>query len=86
MTVEASKMAARKITAVRVRLAKPAAGGATQEIGEVEFHRIPVKSKDDYRCILQEVLDLEKAKALSEDVCVHQAECQGEVAGFIWRR
>ena len=79
-------MAARKITAVRVRLAKPVAGGATQEIGEVEFHRIPVKSKDDYRCILREILDLEKAKALSEHVCDHQTDSQGEAAGFIWRR
>jgi hypothetical protein len=50
-------MAEREITMARVMLSKRAVGGVADDVGEVLFSRIPVKSEDDYRCILEGILD-----------------------------
>jgi len=50
-------MAERQITMARVMLSKRAVGGVADDVGEVLFSRIPVKSEDDYRCILEGILD-----------------------------
>ena len=79
-------MATRKITMARVRLSKQAAGGVTEEVGEVLFSRIPVRSENDYCCILKDILDLQQAKELSEDILRDPSKACGKVAGYIWQR
>ena len=79
-------MAAREITAARVRLSKPAEGGEAEEVGEVLFSRIPVNSDRDYHCILKDVLDLEQAQELSEDIRQHPSKPHGKAAGYFWQR
>jgi len=79
-------MAERKITAARVTLARRALGGVAEDVGEILFSRIPVKSESDYRYILKGIMDLQQAKELAEDLRRHQGEPQGEAAGYIWRR
>ena len=76
----------RKITAARIRLAKRAPGGVLEEVGEVLFSRIPVRSESDYRCLLKGLLDLQQAKELAKDMQQHQNKPEGEAAGYIWRR
>jgi len=79
-------MAARKITMARVRLSKQAASGVAEEVGEVLFSRIPARSENDYGCILKDILHLQQATELSEDISRHQSKPHGKVAGYIWQR
>ena len=79
-------MATRKITAAQIKLFKQQGGGGVEEMGEVLFSRVPVRSQDDYRCILADILDLQQAKELSEDIQQHQRDSQGVAAGYLWRR
>ena len=79
-------MAARQICMARVTLSKQAADGRAEEVGEVLFSRIPVRSEGDYSCILNEILNLQQAKELSEDIRRRQTEPHGEAAGYIWQR
>jgi hypothetical protein len=79
-------MAPREITAARVRLSKHADGGEAEEVGEVMFFRIPVKSENDYTCILSEILDLQQARELSEDIRRHHSKPCGKAAGYVWQR
>lgn len=79
-------MATRKITIARVRLCTQATGGEAEEVGEVLFSRIPVRSEKDYCGLLKDILDLQQAKELSEDILRHQSKSQGKAAGYIWQR
>ena len=79
-------MAMRQITMARVRLSKQSTGGVAEELGEVLFSRIPVRSEKDYSGLLKDILDLQQAKALSEDIVRHPSEPSGEVAGYTWQR
>ena len=79
-------MAPREITAARVRLSKQAEAGETEDVGEILFFRIPVKSENDYTCILKEILDLQQARELSEDIRRHHSKPSGKAAGYIWQR
>ncbi len=67
-------MATRKICMARVRLSKQAADGEAEEVGEVLFSRIPVRTEGDYSCILKDILNLQEAKELSEDIRRHQSK------------
>ena len=44
------------------------------------------RSENDYSCILKDILDLQQAKELSEDIRRHQSKPHGKVAGYIWQR
>jgi hypothetical protein len=79
-------MAARRITAAQVKLFKQQPDGVVQDEGEVLFSRIPVRSQNDYRCILENLLDLQQAKALAEDLQEHSGDSHGMAAGYLWRR
>ena len=79
-------MAARAIGMARVRLSKPRPDGAAEEVGEVFFARIPVRSEDDYACLLNDILDLQQAKELSADLQRQASKPHGEAAGYTWRR
>jgi hypothetical protein len=79
-------MATRKITMARVSLSKQATGGVAEEVGEVLFSRIPVRSEKDYCGILKDILDLQQAKELSEDILRDPSKPRGKAAGYIWRR
>ena len=79
-------MAARKITMARVRLAKESTAGVAEEVGEVLFSRIPVRSEKDYSGLLMDILDLQQAKELSEDILRHPSKPRGKAAGYIWQR
>ena len=79
-------MAARKITMARVRLSKQSTGGVAEEVGEVLFSRIPVRSEKDYSVLLRGILDLQQAKELSEDLLRHPSKPSGKAAGYIWQR
>ena len=79
-------MAARRITMARVRLSKQAPDGPAEEVGEVLFSRVPVRSDKDYCGVLRDILDLQQAKELSEDILRNPGESSGEVGGYIWQR
>ena len=79
-------MAARKITAAQIRLFKQQTDGVVEDMGEVPFSRVPVRSQSDYRCILENILDLQQAKDVSEDIQEHQNDSHGVAAGYLWRR
>ena len=79
-------MAMRQITMARVRLSKQSTGGVAEELGEVLFSRIPVSSEKDYSGLLKDILDLQQAKELSEDLLRHPSEPRGKAAGYIWQR
>lgn len=79
-------MATRKITAAQIKLFKPQTGGGVEDVGEVFFSRIPVRSQDDYRGILKNILDLQQAKEVSEDIQQHQSDSHGMAAGYMWQR
>jgi hypothetical protein len=86
LSVGPETMAARRITAAGIKLFHQQAGGDVEEVGEVLFSRIPVRSPADYRCILAEVLDLRQAQELSQDIQRHARDPQGTAAGYVWRR
>jgi hypothetical protein len=79
-------MAARQICMARVTLSKQAADGRAEEVGEVLFSRIPVRSEGDYSSILNDILNLQQAKELSEDIRQHQNQPHGKAAGYTWQR
>jgi hypothetical protein len=79
-------MAARKITVAQIKLFKQQANGGVEDVGEVLFSRFPVRSQSDYRCILADILDLQQAKDLSEDIQEHPNDSRGTAAGYMWQR
>ena len=43
-------------------------------------------SEKDYCGILKDILDLQQAKELSEDILRDPSKAHGKIAGYIWQR